>query len=108
MRKSARVCEWKAAFGYASVVQVVAMYSRRLQKNSSPFATERMFMRESVKKCAFASASGRLWVRQCGAVCCSVLQCVAVCCSVLQCVAVCCSVLQCVAVCCNVVQLIAV
>ena len=37
-------------------------------------------------------------IRQCAAVCCSVLQCVAVCCSVWQCVVVCCSVLQCVAV----------
>ena len=30
-------------------------------------------------------------VRQCVAMCCSVVQCVTVCCSVLQCVAVCCS-----------------
>ena len=47
-------------------------------------------------------------VRECVAVCCSVLQYVAVCCSVLQCVAVCCSVLQCVVVCCSVLQCVAV
>ena len=46
-------------------------------------------------------------LRQCVAVCCSVLQCVAVRCSVLQCVAVCCSVLQCVAMYCNVLQCVA-
>jgi len=40
-------------------------------------------------------------IRECVAVCCSVLQHVAVCCSVLQCGAVWCSVLQHVAVCCS-------
>jgi len=55
-------------------------------------------------------------VRQCVAVCCSVLQrhithtwsCVVVCCDVLQCVAACCNVLQRVAVCCSVLQCVAV
>jgi len=77
VRKSARVGVWTAAFGYASVVQVVAMYCRKLQKNSSPFATERMCMRECAKKCACACVIGRFWVRQFVAGCCSVLQSVA-------------------------------
>ena len=54
-------------------------------------------------------------MRQCVAVCCSVLQCVggvlqsvAECCSVLQCLAVSCSVLQCLAVSCSVLQRVAV
>jgi len=62
------------------------------------------------------ASSCAMCMRQCVAVCCSVLQCAAVCCSVLQCVcgvfAVCCSVLQCVAVCaavcCSVLQCVTV
>ena len=46
-------------------------------------------------------------VRQCVAVCCSLLQCVAVCYSVLQCIAVCCSVLQCATVGCSVLHYVA-
>jgi len=92
------------------VLQCVLNYVCTVKAQLSELSFEDFYdatFRQVVVCCSmFEVYCSDLHVKQCVAVCCSVLQsvlqCVTVCCSVLQCVAVCCSVLQCVAVCCSV------
>jgi len=86
------------------------MYREHARETMCYSALQCIALRCSVHSdgCTLDTCINDMRVKQCVAVCCSVLQCVAVCCSVLQCVAVCCSVLQCAAVCCCVLQCVAV
>ena len=81
-----------------------APFASKLADNGHKMTSARLGAFEMELFWTDSTGKKRGTVRQCVAVCCSVLQCFAVCCSVLQCVAVCCSVLQCVSACYRVVQ----